>query len=310
VTANDCQNSDLFWALRGGGGGAFGVVTSVTIRTFPDVLSITHNINITITDTENFWSMLTEFHDFIPTIDDVNGSGYYLVFPKANTLSLVGIFVGKSNATFVQHLFEPFLEKARKYNPKIDQFTTPPVNTSYGLNLTLSSSDVVGQQLLLGSRLVSRKFLESDDGPGRLTEVFRKLAPNQNNPILGAVVAGGQVAKYKDIDSALNPSWREALILVLFARAWDSTTSFEEQAVIAKNLTNVEVPILAALEPDMGTYINEADMNEKNWQEVFWGENYPNLLKIKEKWDRKGLFMCKPCVGSENWDSESICRVK
>ena len=27
VTANECQNQDLFWASRGGGGGTFGIVT-------------------------------------------------------------------------------------------------------------------------------------------------------------------------------------------------------------------------------------------------------------------------------------------
>jgi FAD/FMN-containing dehydrogenase len=26
VTANECQNKDLFWAIRGGGGGTFGVI--------------------------------------------------------------------------------------------------------------------------------------------------------------------------------------------------------------------------------------------------------------------------------------------
>ena len=33
--ANACQNEDLFWALRGGGGGTFGVVTKVTLMTHP-----------------------------------------------------------------------------------------------------------------------------------------------------------------------------------------------------------------------------------------------------------------------------------
>jgi FAD/FMN-containing dehydrogenase len=30
--ANACTNPDLFWALKGGGGGTFGVVTKVTLR--------------------------------------------------------------------------------------------------------------------------------------------------------------------------------------------------------------------------------------------------------------------------------------
>ena len=71
-------------------------------------------------------------------------------------------------------------------------------------------------------------------------------------------------------------------------------------------MTDVETPILAALETDMGAYMNEADLNEGRWQEVFWGlENYDRLLSIKAKWDAEELFMCKLCVGSENWDAES-----
>src|SRR5260370_92255 len=35
LVANACQNQDLFWALRGGGGGTFGIVTRMTLRTHP-----------------------------------------------------------------------------------------------------------------------------------------------------------------------------------------------------------------------------------------------------------------------------------
>src|SRR5438477_3116753 len=35
LVANACQNQDLFWALRGGGGGTFGIVTRVALRTHP-----------------------------------------------------------------------------------------------------------------------------------------------------------------------------------------------------------------------------------------------------------------------------------
>ena len=45
VTASAASNPDLFWALRGGGGGNFGVTTSLTFATFPtkdvDVVNLT-----------------------------------------------------------------------------------------------------------------------------------------------------------------------------------------------------------------------------------------------------------------------------
>lgn len=312
MTANDCQNSDLFWALRGGGGGTFGVVTSVTIRTFPDVPMTTQGINITIPDTESFWSMITEFHQLIPAIDDANGSGYYWIIHGANTFIMAGFFMDKSNAT-IEKLFQPFLGNAKKYNGTVVSYITPAVNTSLEFYTALSGPNPnrVGSQILLSSRLISRNFLKSDDGPKRLTQVFRKLGPNQETVFLGHIVAGGQVAKNKDVvDSAINPSWRKALVHLVFVRGWENSASFAEQAEITRNLTDVETPILAALEPDMGAYINEANPNEKNWQQVFWGENYQKLLEIKDKWDRTGLFTCKPCVGSEDWDMESICRIR
>lgn len=37
VTANRYQNQEIFFALRGGGGASFGVVTETTARVFPEV---------------------------------------------------------------------------------------------------------------------------------------------------------------------------------------------------------------------------------------------------------------------------------
>jgi FAD/FMN-containing dehydrogenase len=35
LTINACQHADLFWAMRGGGGGTYAVVTSMTSRIYP-----------------------------------------------------------------------------------------------------------------------------------------------------------------------------------------------------------------------------------------------------------------------------------
>ena len=37
LTANKCTNPDLFWALRGGGGGTFGIVTRMVHKAHPTV---------------------------------------------------------------------------------------------------------------------------------------------------------------------------------------------------------------------------------------------------------------------------------
>lgn len=37
ITASRCQNQDIFFALRGGGGGTFGVLMETTSRVYPEV---------------------------------------------------------------------------------------------------------------------------------------------------------------------------------------------------------------------------------------------------------------------------------
>ena len=60
--------------------------------------------------------------------------------------------------------------------------------------------------------------------------------------------------------------------------------------------------------PAPGSYVNETDYFQPNWQEEFWGENYQRLSQIKSKYDPEGLFFCHHCVGSERWSNDGMCR--
>ncbi|HXN49572.1 MAG TPA: FAD-binding oxidoreductase [Bryobacteraceae bacterium] len=78
VTANEKQNSDLFWAVRGGGGN-FGVVTSFTFRTHP-----VH----TVTAGPMFWAVedaaeiMKRYEQFITDApEEINGFFAFLMVP-------------------------------------------------------------------------------------------------------------------------------------------------------------------------------------------------------------------------------------
>jgi FAD/FMN-containing dehydrogenase len=57
--------------------------------------------------------------------------------------------------------------------------------------------------------------------------------------------------------------------------------------------------VLREATPDAGSYVNETDYFEPDWQRAFWGEHYPRLLEIKRRYDPTNLFTCHHCVGSE-----------
>ncbi|KZS58272.1 FAD-binding oxidoreductase [Mycobacterium ostraviense] len=66
VTASAASNPDLFWALRGGGGGNFGVTTSLTFATFPTKDVDVVNLNFA---PQSFAQVLVGWQNWLRTAD-------------------------------------------------------------------------------------------------------------------------------------------------------------------------------------------------------------------------------------------------
>jgi FAD binding domain/Berberine and berberine like len=66
VTASAAANPDLFWALRGGGGGNFGVTTSLTFATFPTRDVDVVNLNF---PPQSFAAVLVGWQNWLRTAD-------------------------------------------------------------------------------------------------------------------------------------------------------------------------------------------------------------------------------------------------
>ena len=78
-----------------------------------------------------------------------------------------------------------------------------------------------------------------------------------------------------------------------------------EQLLVLKQTVNYHFPTDNGY---AGSYWNEADFDEPNWQTSFWGPNYPRLLEIKQGYDPDGLFTCHHCVGSEFMSEDGNCK--
>ena len=52
----------------------------------------------------------------------------------------------------------------------------------------------------------------------------------------------------------------------------------------------------------------ESNFFERNWQQAFWGSNYPRLLSVKKRYDPHGLFFVHHGAGSEAWSPDGFTR--
>ena len=98
---------------------------------------------------------------------------------------------------------------------------------------------------------------------------------------------------------------------MIVASVWDDSTTPQEVEVIREAMTTKRVPLLAALAgPDSGAYSNEADVREPNFQTTFFGPNYARLSQIKNIYDPDSMFIVPAGVGSEKFDTATLCQIK
>ena len=76
LTVNDYQYSDLFWALRGGGGGTYGIVTSVTYRTYESLPVAFYTFQANVTNTTIMKELTARMLQFQTNLTDDGWGGY------------------------------------------------------------------------------------------------------------------------------------------------------------------------------------------------------------------------------------------
>lgn len=317
IIANAYQNTDMFFALRGGGGGTFGVVVSVTVKAHPDDPVVYSTISYASTEGP-IWKGFDVLNQHIVRFSDNGGTGYFQIIPvmpdadpqNISTFTLAMIFVNRKDTNTTEQLLSPFLSdlaNATGVEPSYNIAQFPTLSEMYAT--LYKGNDTTGNLVSAGSRLISRSFFEKGSTSQLITTVSG-FAYRPADAVIGCIVAGGQVSQNRDIDSGLNPAWRETMLHLTIGHFMSPNMTFDEQEEITANITDREVPLLDSLESGkMGAYLNEADANESNFQQSFWGTNYPRLLAIKNSRDPDDLFIVRKGVGSENWDDNGLCRI-
>jgi len=108
--ANACTNPDLFWALKGGGGGTFGVVSKMTIRVhdLPEWFA-TANFKVTAPSDEAYHRLIRKFVSFYKEhlFNDHWGEQFHV---QPNNELEIAMLAHGINAEQAQQVWQPFLE--------------------------------------------------------------------------------------------------------------------------------------------------------------------------------------------------------
>jgi hypothetical protein len=309
VTATPTHHSDLFWALSGGGGGTYGIVLSVTVKFHPPITRISSASLQFATPTTadgiiSYWEVVKVFLQSLPLMVDsgmqlvwISGPGYFLVAP------VVGLDVEQDG---LDDLFSPTLSALKTaeipYNYTSSFYTTfLRLYDSESYKINVSDTNLAG-------RLLPRSVVQNNTDS--FISIIRTLA--NNNYIMSGITMDVNKTLLPTAPAvSVNPYWRKTLINAVY-RSPTNYTDFEANFRSQNFATDVIGPQLAALTPGGAAYVNEADFQERDWKEVFYGENYERLDEVKRRWDPEDRFYALGAVGSDRWVQRSdgrLCRV-
>ncbi|KAF1994964.1 FAD binding domain-containing protein [Amniculicola lignicola CBS 123094] len=307
-TANAAQNPDLFWALKGGGPATFAAVLTVTVKTFPETPSagVVLYINSTLTtDIELFWKGFHAFHNLANLYVENGMFVYYELTPGSLK---VKPFVGPNmDAAKIKRVLKPLFDKLKSEGVPYD-VVIKDYPTVFELYIDLFDDEGSGANMLVGGRLFTKKDMDAN-ADGIAVAVRESLAASQGS-IIGHIVGPGTGAPV--VDNAIHPRWRDGSSFSITVVILPVNTTIAEEEAAQDLLTNrVDAPLRAA-SPFGAAYVNEGNLEEPNWQQTFWGTNYPRLYMLKKKWDPKGIFYARTTPGTEDWEvidyNTRLCR--
>lgn len=329
LLANACQNTDLFWALKGGGGGTFGVVTKVTLKThkMPQNFGVLMG-SLFAPDDAAFKVLIKKFLLFYRDKLSNEHWGEQISIEPTNELRLSLSFVD-IDKNRVEEMWHSFIQKwehsggtaknikfvffkgkdfwdmdyRKKYLPQ-SVFTD-----DLGFDWWRANNSEVSLYIdYYYSRYLPHALLK-DNQIDAFTEALYNAS--RANPHItlhfnkGLAGAAPKVLKLSE-NISMNPAVFKAMGLLIIADG--QQYAYPQIPTKKPDLQKAEATVKTAekamsyikdITPNAGTYPNEADYFEPNWQQSFWGENYAKLLEIKKKYDPDNIFSCHHCVGSE-----------
>ena len=343
--ANACTNSDLFWALKGGGGGTFGVVTKITLRLhpLPDFFGGV-DFRVKAASDDAFKRLIGAFIEFYAAHLFGDRWGEQVSFRGDYTMNVGMVSYGYETQA-AKDVWEPFLawiaqrsaDYALAYDPVIVSgpaqrlwdaaFLQKNIPSSIDVNTAAGAppgefwwsgdADQVGQYLDAYESVWLPATLLQPANRGALSDAFFRASQSWgfslhfNKGLAGAPPEAVAAAR----DTATNPAVCDAFALAISAAgqgpSYPGIAGHEPDTVKGRRRRTAIhdcVNVLRSIGA-AGSYVSESDYFEADWQRSYWGDNYNRLAQIKRRYDPTGLFFTHHGVGSERWSADGFTRL-
>ncbi|KFY13971.1 hypothetical protein V492_02933 [Pseudogymnoascus sp. VKM F-4246] len=313
ITANACQYPDLFTALRGGGGGTYGIATSATVKAHPDRVALGHELTIAaLNGTGDIVNITADIMASYPAVVEEGFSGT-AIFAHGDR----GLVYSHPLVKLLENNSASAIAKAKDVmNQQIVDKWLPYNGTSLFIKSEFKVFDSFlswynshrhlsdGQNRpMMASRFFDKNSLASQNNMKSLLETLISGQGNQTSTksaTLFNLVAGGKVLEPQPYTS-VNPAWRKTYVVMQQIDFWPDNAGYEEISQVKEDLTFKKLKAMKDFAPGMGTYGNEADPYDPDWKNDWWGDMYDELLMVKKKYDPEDVFWCWRCVGNDAW---------
>jgi hypothetical protein len=305
VSVDEKNYPDLFFALRGGGGSTWGIVTSLVIRAWPKtrISRLTYSFGSNVSN-DTFWTGIDALFNQFPIWPKAGLYSYWSISCSNSTgclFSMAPQFAPGLSLDETKALSAPLFDRLDSLGIPIINLTATDFDSypkAFEDTWPESTNQAGGWSFHTGSRLFPASNWEDTDKLTAQMAIVRQTV-EASGFLLGYNVQPASNPALNQTN-AIIPAWRDTCLFLLSSATWGQQATPVQIAASNKELVQRLQP-WREIAPNSGAYMNEADINEPNLQETFYGDNYGYLYSLKQKYDPSGVLYAATAVGAEDW---------